>query len=131
MTIMLGQIIKTNQNFILQVVTTPDTETAEKIISLSPPDVEGYILGRSDVASNYVPDVDLSEFDAKKRGISRRHAVLLNYNNVVHVMDLGSMNGTFINGTRLIPFEPHALRVGDRLGLADLNMIVATPILAN
>ncbi|MCU0481213.1 MAG: FHA domain-containing protein [Anaerolineae bacterium] len=123
---MLGQILKTNQQIILKVVPTPDTEMSELVISLVTPDIEGYILGRSDVASNYIPDVDFSQFDAKKRGISRRHAVLLNYNDVVHVMDLGSMNGTFINGTRLIPFEPHVLRVGDRLGIADLNMMVET-----
>ena len=87
--------------------------------------MEGYILGRSDLASSYLPDIDLSTFDAKQRGISRRHAVLVNYNDTVYVMDLGSMNGTFINGTRLISHEPHALRIGDRLGLADLNMIIA------
>lgn len=123
---MLGQILKTNQLIILKIVPIPDAETGELVISLATPEIEGYILGRSDVASSYVPDVDFSQFDAKKRGISRRHAVFLNYNNVVHVMDLGSMNGTFINGTRLIPYEPHVLRIGDRLGIADLNMMIET-----
>ena len=51
--------------------------------------------------------------------------MLVSYNDIVHVMDLGSMNGTFINGTRISAYEPHALRVGDRLGLADLNMVIS------
>ena len=109
---------------VLTIIATDDIPEAEKVISLVAPDVEGYILGRSDTLSSYLPDIDFSKFDAKKRGISRRHAVLVSYNDIVHVMDLGSMNGTFINGTRLIAYEPHALRVGDRLGLGDLNMVI-------
>ncbi len=120
---MFGQIIKTNQRLTLHQITQDDTH--QVIISLSAPDIEGYIIGRSDQSSTYIPDIDLSPYEAKKRGVSRRHAVLLNYNNVVHVMDLDSMNGTFINGTRVIPNEPHALRYGDKLTVADFDMIIS------
>jgi pSer/pThr/pTyr-binding forkhead associated (FHA) protein len=122
---MLGKIVKTNESLVLKVKPNPEILSEETVISVTAPDVEGYILGRSDAASSYLPDIDFSVFDAKQRGISRRHAVFVNYNDMVHVMDLGSMNGTFINGTRLISYEPHALRIGDRLGLADLNIIIA------
>lgn len=121
---MRGQIIKVNQRITLRLLVSIDDEQGQPIVTLTAPDVEGYVIGRSDSASTYIPDIDLSHYDAKKRGVSRRHAVLLNYNNVVHVMDLGSMNGTFINGMRLIPYEPQALRNGDKLSFADLNMMI-------
>jgi pSer/pThr/pTyr-binding forkhead associated (FHA) protein len=121
---MRGQIIKVNQRITLELLASIDDEQGQLIATLPAPDIEGYIIGRSDSASTYIPDVDLSQYDAKKRGVSRRHAVLLNYNNVVHVMDLDSMNGTFINGTRIIPYEPQALRNGDKLAFADLNIII-------
>ena len=121
---MVGRIIKINQSMVLSVIAPDDVPEAERIITVLAPDVEGYILGRSDTLSSYLPDIDFSAFDAKKRGISRRHAVLVSYNEIVHVMDLGSMNGTFINGTRMSAYEPHALRNGDRLGLGDLNIII-------
>lgn len=123
---MLGQMLKPNQVMVLRVLATADTQDAPMSeIRLVVPNIEGYILGRSDIASTYKPDVDFSVFDGKTRGVSRRHAVLVKYNDVVHIIDLDSMNGTFINGTRLIPHEPHVLRVGDNLGIADLNMIIA------
>lgn len=120
---MFGQIIKTSQQMTLHQQAQDDGY--QVIVSLPAPDIEGYIIGRSDKSSTYLPDIDLSPYEAKKRGVSRRHAVLLNYNNVVHVMDLDSMNGTFINGTRIIPYEPHALRNGDKLTVADFDMIIS------
>lgn len=120
---MFGQIIKTNQQVTLHQIVQDDVHAV--IASFPAPDIEGYIIGRSDKSSTYLPDIDLSQYEAKKRGVSRRHAVLVNYNNVVHVMDLDSMNGTFINGTRIIPYEPHALRNGDKLTVADFDMIIS------
>lgn len=120
---MLGQIIKVNQHMTLQQILSD--AILQVIASLPTPDVEGYVIGRSDRASSYLPDIDLAPYQAKHLGVSRRHAVLINFNNVVHVMDLGSMNGTFINGTRIVPYEPHALRHGDKLTLADFHMIIS------
>lgn len=84
--------------------------------------IEGYVLGRSDESSPYVPDINLQEHDALDKGVSRRHAVLLSYRNVLHVMDLGSVNGTYLNGQRLRPDRPYPLHEGDELHLGSLNM---------
>jgi hypothetical protein len=50
------------------------------------------------------------------KSVSRCHAVIGHQpGSGFHVMDLGSSNGTFINGTRLKPMEQHSLKDGDLL----------------
>jgi pSer/pThr/pTyr-binding forkhead associated (FHA) protein len=88
------------------------------------PGVEGYVLGRSDTDSQYVPDLDLAPFHALECGISRRHAALVIYRGYVHVVDLGSMNGTFINGERLAANSAYPLFDGDRLSIANLDLLI-------
>lgn len=89
------------------------------------PGAEGVIIGRSDVSSSYEPDIDLAPFNAQRRGISRRHAVLVRYRGAVHVIDLGSMNGTYINGKRLTPKVAFPLSPGDQLRLANLSLTIS------
>ena len=86
------------------------------------PGIEGYVLGRSDSGSPYLPDIDLKAHNALEKGVSRRHAVLLKYRNILHVMDLGSVNGTLVNDERLQPDRPYPLREGDRVCLGSLNL---------
>ena len=52
--------------------------------------------------------------------VSRRHARILKREGTVVVEDLGSINGTFINGKRLAPYLPEALHDGDQLQLGKL-----------
>jgi pSer/pThr/pTyr-binding forkhead associated (FHA) protein len=53
-------------------------------------------------------------------GVSRRHASLALENNKLNLWDLGSSNGTFINGTRLTPHQPSPLRDGDEVRLGQM-----------
>ena len=43
---------------------------------------------------------------AMTAGVSRRHAILAHKNSLYTVEDLGSANGTFVNGQRLAPQTP-------------------------
>lgn len=92
---------------------------------LQSPGVEGYVLGRSDSGSQYTPDIDLALFGAQEKGISRRHAVLVHHHGQVHIVDLSSMNGTFLNGRRLSPKTAYALKDGDQFSLANLDLIIS------
>ena len=47
------------------------------------------------------PDLDLTKYDAGEKGVSRRHALLRPTETKLLLLDLGSTNGTFCNGTRL------------------------------
>ncbi|MCP2342680.1 DUF1707 and FHA domain-containing protein [Actinomadura rupiterrae] len=57
--------------------------------------------------------------------VSRFHAELYRAGDEWMVSDLGSMNGTRINGWRLT--SPARVRPGDELGFGNLNFIVAVP----
>lgn len=89
------------------------------------PAEEGYILGRSDSNSSYEPDIDLMVHGAQERGVSRRHAALVRHRGLVHVVDLDSVNGTFLNSKRLSPHIPYPLNPGDRLSLANLEITIS------
>jgi pSer/pThr/pTyr-binding forkhead associated (FHA) protein len=79
------------------------------------------ILGRHDDDSSQNPTLDLSQFGARSKGVSRIHAAIEFAQKKVVVMDLGSTNGTFLNGHELPPNVPRLLRDGDELCFAKLS----------
>jgi pSer/pThr/pTyr-binding forkhead associated (FHA) protein len=77
-------------------------------------------LGRLDPASNIFPEVDLTGDGVEAQGVSRRHISIFKQGAGVVVEDLGSVNGTFVNGKRLDPYLPETLNDGDILQLGRL-----------
>lgn len=80
-------------------------------------------LGRVDPKEGVYPEVDLT--DAKKHGVSREHACIYRRGHAVEVEDLGSINGTLLNGSRLAPYKPTSLHDGDQLQLGNLLVEVS------
>lgn len=77
-------------------------------------------VGRSDSATGYVPEIDLSPHGAYRLGLSRRHATLKREGDQLMVIDLASRNGTHINGKRLNAYQAYLLQDGDELQFANL-----------
>lgn len=80
------------------------------------------VVGRSADGSTVIPEVDLSSAQASEMGVSRLH-VGIQYDasaNTLQVKDLGSANGSYLNGQRLHPREVRILRNGDELRLSRL-----------
>lgn len=73
------------------------------------------LIGRKDNARGIFPDVDLGLDGGYDAGVSRRHAILAYKHNVYTVEDLGSSNGTFVNGRRLAPQTPTTIEHSDEL----------------
>ncbi len=82
------------------------------------------IIGRFDLAAQQSPDIDLSPYRAYQKGVSRRHAAIQFMGQQPQVVDLGGVNGTFLNGERLMPHQPYPLRTGDELRLGRLALRV-------
>lgn len=97
---------------------------APAIVDLDFSDSGGFVVGRSDSKSSYVPDIDLSTCQALENGVSRRHAALIRCQNMLHLLDLNSVNGTQINGERLSPETPYMLRPNDQILLGSLALII-------
>jgi serine/threonine protein kinase len=73
---------------------------------------EPVVLGRDSITKNIKNDIDLTQLDEKKI-VSRRHAKVQRQDDEFILQDLGSRNGTFINGERLSPEQAHLLTSGD------------------
>jgi hypothetical protein len=85
------------------------------------------MIGRQADGGVMAPDVDLSERQAADLGVSRLHlSVQFNPDhNTLLVADLGSANGSFLNGQRMMPKELRVLRHGDELRLGKLVLLVS------
>jgi pSer/pThr/pTyr-binding forkhead associated (FHA) protein len=62
------------------------------------------------------PDIDVSGFPDSEV-VSRIHANLLVEGDVYFIEDVGSSNGTYVNGLPLAAGNRHRLRPGDRIAL--------------
>ena len=80
-----------------------------------------FTLGRISEGQPIMPDVDLSPYQAYSRGVSRLHAVIKRESSHIVLMDLGSANGTYVNGKRLSPNVEHPLMNGDVVALGKLK----------
>jgi hypothetical protein len=81
-----------------------------------------FTLGRVSEAQPIMPDIDLTPYQAYANGVSRLHAVLKREGKRVFVMDLGSSNGTYLNGIRLTPNVDQTISHGDMLALGKLKI---------
>ncbi len=87
-------------------------------------DRKEFTLGRTVEGQPILPDVDLSPFDAFTLGVSRLHAALRIINGEVVLTDLGSSNGTRVNGQKIVPHVDYPLNHGDIITLGKLKIQV-------
>ena len=81
-----------------------------------------FTLGRVSDEQPIMPDIDLTPYKAYASGVSRLHAVLRREGERVLLRDLGSSNGTYINGKRLQANLDQILQHGDILSLGKLKI---------
>ncbi len=83
-----------------------------------------FTLGRLSEGQPIMPDIDLTPYQAYASGVSRLHAVVKRDADRIFVMDLGSSNGTYLNGRRLNPHMEEDLKHGDVVALGKLKIQV-------
>jgi len=89
-------------------------------ISMIPINASSVIAGNSDAV-----DIKL-----ENRFVSRRHFQVRFESDVFYISDLGSTNGTYLNGNKLNPNEDHILRDGDIVGLGvdEVLLVFSGPV---
>ncbi len=95
---------------------------------------ETMIIGRNDPQRGVYPTVDLGAYGGQNKGVSRQHAVLLVRENRIYAKDLGSVNGTRLNGFLLSPEQEYRLRHADELEIGQVRLqvrFVFVPTIAN
>jgi len=85
---------------------------------------EVILVGRSDASGGVFPEVDLSQDNGYMAGVSRRHARIIRRGDEFYLEDLGSMNGTFLNRSRLATHTPVPVQDGDEIRLGNLVLRV-------
>jgi hypothetical protein len=78
-----------------------------------------YILGREG-HEQVVPDLNLNPFGAREKGVSRVHAALRHDHSQVLLIDLGSTNGTRLNGRPVAAHQAVKVANGDEIRLGKL-----------
>ena len=85
------------------------------------------LIGRYDSVTGQTPDVDLTHEDSA-RNISRRHArLVLKEGKPFVAEEIGTMNGTYLNGQRLQTGVLTAIKDGDELTLCRLGLTFRLP----
>lgn len=80
-----------------------------------------YTIGRISEGQPVMPDMDLSPYQAYANGVSRLHALLKRDGKRVVIMDLGSANGTYVNGKRITANSERLINHGDVVALGKLK----------
>ncbi len=81
------------------------------------------IIGRFDPVTEMKPDLDLTAVDLK-RSVSRRHARIVRTDEGYFLSEeVGSLNGTSVNGTKLVTGRPHPVVEGDRIHLGQVKLV--------
>lgn len=69
-------------------------------------------------------DIDLGAHGGLDHGVSRRHATFLRRSDGIYIEDLGSTNGTRINGFTLKANRAYRLRNGDELEFGRFRTVI-------
>lgn len=76
------------------------------------------VIGRKDPVTGFIPDIDIGPLD-KHRAVSRRHAKLMVMDGELFLKeDVGTMNGTYLNGKQVPKGKPTPIKAGDSLQFA-------------
>lgn len=83
-----------------------------------------FLVGRPDPVTSTMPEINLGPVDTN-RSMSRRHAKIVFTGDHFKVREeVGTLNGTYLNGQRLRPGQEAIFKVGDhlRFGMVDLTV---------
>jgi len=87
--------------------------------------IEDITIGRQIPSTSALSHIDLSSFKAHQSGVSRLHARIILKQKGIAIQDLGSTNGTYINGYKLQPFVDMRLEHGDMLEVGKMKFKVS------
>lgn len=106
----------------------PDTRLSLKVLEtgaiIAPEGGLEFTLGRVSGSQPILPDIDLTPYQAYESGVSRLHATIKIEKMKIIVIDLGSANGTRVNGKKIPPHTPQPLENGDILTLGKFKLQV-------
>ena len=83
-----------------------------------------FTIGRITEGQPILPDIDLSPYEGYAEGVSRLHAAIRKSEKGFQIVDLGSSNGTRINGQKIVSNVSYPLKDGDIIALGRIKLQV-------
>ena len=83
-------------------------------------------IGREDPVSNIFPDINLDPYGGHDNGVGRQHAKLVIIGGQLCLVDLNSVNGSFVNRQKVLPGQPQPVHDGDEIRLGRIVLIYHT-----
>jgi hypothetical protein len=83
-----------------------------------------FTIGRQDETTTIPIELDLSDFGEEALSVSRNHARISIVNKRLYVTDLGSTNGTFLEGRKLRPNRPTLVYQDQVITVGKINITV-------
>ena len=124
---MAARIPERSRDWAVDEAAIPDSGIAVYIEGqFSPAHVDSngeFVIGRK-VGTTSNVSLDLSQAGGYHLGLSRRHGVIRRTEDGYEVLDLGSVNGTWLNGERLVPHKAYPLPSGSHLRLGRMRLLV-------
>lgn len=94
---------------------------AEFALNIDKPEL---LIGRPDPVTGLLPEINLGPLDTQ-RSLSRRHAKVVNEGGMLFLREeVGTTNGTFVNGTRIATGQARPLAAGDVLRFGSVELRV-------
>ncbi len=127
---MSAQALEGIKNWSVDEATVPQYGIAVYMEGTSNPvyiDSKGeFVIGRRQEKTSEDPEamLDLSLLGGYGLGISRRHAAIRRTGHGYELIDLGSVNGTWLNNERLEPHRSYPLASGSHLRLGSMRLYV-------
>jgi hypothetical protein len=81
------------------------------------------VLGVAD-DETYCPDLDLSAYGADQKGVSRHHVLIRPTQRHLYLIDLNSINGTWVNGVSVSSITAQQVRNQDVITLGGLSFVI-------
>ena len=81
-----------------------------------------FTIGRVSEGQPILPDIDLAPYNAFNLGVSRLHVSMKLTRTGVIVTDLGSSNGTRVNGQKIVPHVEYPINHGDTVAIGKLKI---------
>jgi hypothetical protein len=101
-------------------VTLISTDSANAPLNL---EINDEILIGCKGAQKFI-DLNLTDYGAKEKGVSRIHAAIKPTNGKLYLIDKGSTNGTHVGTKKLVPDMPHPVNDRDVIAFGNLFFMV-------
>lgn len=82
---------------------------------ISLPSTEEIIIGRRPRLEDPPVTIDLGRYEGHLLGVSRQHALLKLFKGALILVDLDSVNGTYVNEQRAVPLKRYAILDGSSI----------------